>query len=250
VRELPRFRRHRLVQRVYPREVLDRLLLLWAHRQELLDALDRLPQVLSHNDAFRRNLFLKSERLLAVDWAFLGPGPVGAELATSSRRRSRHIRAVLTTRAGVARKINRASASQHPQRSATGPGAFGWSCRRCSMRPLSLASSSSSAFPSTKCWSSGPPSASSRPDSPTTRSPSSPRSTYERARDLLPRVEWSSSAVVCDDLGAVPQADRRPGRFPAVRLSHLEADELPNSGDPQGIGSPAAGQGGRPAGGR
>jgi hypothetical protein len=28
------------------------------------------------------------------------------------------------------------------------------------------------------------------------------------------------------------QADRRPGRFPAVRLSHLEADELPNSGDP------------------
>ena len=35
----------------------------------------------------------------------------------------------------------------------------------------------------------------------------------------------------------MPQADRRPGRFPAVRLSHLEADELPNSGDPQGIGS-------------
>ena len=63
------------------REVLDRLLLPWAHRQELLDALDRLPQVLSYNDAFRRNLFLKSERLLAVDWAFLGRGPVGAELA-------------------------------------------------------------------------------------------------------------------------------------------------------------------------
>jgi hypothetical protein len=37
--------------------------------------------VLSHNDAFRRNLFLRSERLFAVDWAFLGPGPVGAELA-------------------------------------------------------------------------------------------------------------------------------------------------------------------------
>jgi len=25
---------------------------------------------------------------------------------------------------------------------------------------------------------------------------------------------------------------RRPGRFPAVRLSHLEAVELPNTGDP------------------
>ncbi len=27
-------------------------------------------------------------------------------------------------------------------------------------------------------------------------------------------------------------ADRRPGRFPAARLSHLDADELPNTGDP------------------
>jgi hypothetical protein len=81
VRELPRFQRQPRVQRVYPPEVLDRLLWLWAHRQELLDALDRLPHVLSHNDAFRRNLFLRSERLFAVDWAFLGPGPVGAELA-------------------------------------------------------------------------------------------------------------------------------------------------------------------------
>jgi hypothetical protein len=81
IRELPRVRRHPLVQRVYPPEVLDRLLRLWARRQELLDALDRLPQVLVHNDAFRRNLFLRSGRLLAVDWAFLGPGPVGAELA-------------------------------------------------------------------------------------------------------------------------------------------------------------------------
>jgi hypothetical protein len=81
VGELPRFQGHPLVKRVYPREVLDRLLRLWTHRQELLDALDRLPQVLGHNDAFRRNLFLRSEGLFAVDWAFLGAGPVGAELA-------------------------------------------------------------------------------------------------------------------------------------------------------------------------
>ncbi len=79
--ELPRVQGHPLVQQVYPREVLDGLLRLWARREELLDALDRLPQVFSHNDAFCRNLFLKSERLVAVDWAFLGPQPVGAELA-------------------------------------------------------------------------------------------------------------------------------------------------------------------------
>jgi hypothetical protein len=30
----------------------------------------------------------------------------------------------------------------------------------------------------------------------------------------------------------VSQADRRPGRFAALHLSRLEADELPNSGDP------------------
>jgi hypothetical protein len=81
VRELPRFRQHPLVQRVYASEIFDRFMALWMRRQELLDALDRLPQVFGHNDAFRRNLFLRSERLLAVDWAFLGPGPVGAELA-------------------------------------------------------------------------------------------------------------------------------------------------------------------------
>jgi hypothetical protein len=45
------------------------------------------------------------------------------------------------------------------------------------------------------------------------------------------------------DVTDVPIGHRRPGRFPAVRLSHLEADELPNSGDPQGIGSPARGEG-------
>ena len=30
----------------------------------------------------------------------------------------------------------------------------------------------------------------------------------------------------------VPQADRQPGRVPAEPLSHLEADELPNTDDP------------------
>ena len=35
VRELPRFRRHSLVRLVYPPEVLDRLLRMWTHRQEL-----------------------------------------------------------------------------------------------------------------------------------------------------------------------------------------------------------------------
>lgn len=66
---------------MYPTEVFDELVRLWIRRETLLDALDRLPHALCHHDAFRRNLFLRAGTLLAVDWAFLGPGPVGAELA-------------------------------------------------------------------------------------------------------------------------------------------------------------------------
>jgi Phosphotransferase enzyme family len=80
VEELLRYRNHPLVRRTYPPDVLDQLVQLWTRRYTLLDALDRLPRVLCHHDAFRRNLFLQSGRLVAVDWAFLGPGPLGAEL--------------------------------------------------------------------------------------------------------------------------------------------------------------------------
>ena len=57
----------------------------WEQRHEILDALDRLPQVFCHQDAFCRNLFSErvagGERLAAVDWSFAGPGALGCELA-------------------------------------------------------------------------------------------------------------------------------------------------------------------------
>lgn len=81
VEELPRHARHPLVRRVYPPDVCAQIAELWAQRDHVLAALDGLPHTLCHHDAFRRNLFLRSGRLLAVDWAFLGTGPVGAELA-------------------------------------------------------------------------------------------------------------------------------------------------------------------------
>jgi hypothetical protein len=79
--ELPRHRGHPLVQGVFPPDLCTELAHVWMHRERLLQTLDRLPQVLCHHDAFRRNLFLRSGRLLAVDWAFLGVGPLGSELA-------------------------------------------------------------------------------------------------------------------------------------------------------------------------
>lgn len=81
VGELPAHRAHPLVRAVYPDELVHVLERLWARRDDVLAALERLPHVLCHFDAFRRNLFLRSGRLVAVDWAFLGVGPVGAELA-------------------------------------------------------------------------------------------------------------------------------------------------------------------------
>ena len=56
----------------------------WEQRHEILAALDRLPQVFCHHDAFCRNLFSEraagGERLSAVDWSFAGPGPLGSDL--------------------------------------------------------------------------------------------------------------------------------------------------------------------------
>jgi hypothetical protein len=58
---------------------------LWAEREKFLAALGRLPQHFAHFDATRRNLFIRkkadqSEEVVAIDWAFLGNGPVGGDL--------------------------------------------------------------------------------------------------------------------------------------------------------------------------
>jgi hypothetical protein len=79
--ELPDRLSHPLIRRVYPPDSVVEMRHLWTRRHRLLAALDALPQVLCHHDAFRRNLFLRSGRLVAVDWAFLGVGPLGSELA-------------------------------------------------------------------------------------------------------------------------------------------------------------------------
>lgn len=73
-----------VAQRLFPAEISDELLRLWADRDQLFAALDRLPATLTHNDIFTRNLFRGADPTapsVAVDWAFTGPAPVGAELA-------------------------------------------------------------------------------------------------------------------------------------------------------------------------
>jgi hypothetical protein len=75
-----------LVGRFCPSPVVDMLRWLWLDRDALLGALERLPRTLCHHDAHRRNLFARvapggTEELVAIDWASVGHGAVGGELA-------------------------------------------------------------------------------------------------------------------------------------------------------------------------
>jgi hypothetical protein len=75
---------HPLVRRWFPADDSDRCFRLWAERERLLDTLDRLPRTICHFDAFSRNLFSRrgadGDQTVAIDWAFVGNGAVGAEL--------------------------------------------------------------------------------------------------------------------------------------------------------------------------
>jgi len=77
---------HPLVRRGFPGEASDRLFRLWEERDLFLDALNRLPQTLCHLDLFRRNLFARKtgdndDQTVVIDWAFVGQGAIGVEIA-------------------------------------------------------------------------------------------------------------------------------------------------------------------------
>ena len=72
-------------RRWLPEEDSDRYFRLWAERELYLDTLDRLPQTVCHFDIFRRNLFAQKtaegdDQTVVIDWAFVGKGPIGADL--------------------------------------------------------------------------------------------------------------------------------------------------------------------------
>jgi hypothetical protein len=87
VAQLPSALEHPLVRRFYPDDVAEGILRLWDERDQFLDALDRLPQTLCHLDASRRNLFARrgasgQAQTVAIDWTFVGWGPVSIDLAS------------------------------------------------------------------------------------------------------------------------------------------------------------------------
>ena len=77
---------HPLIARAYPASNVEGLMSIYADRDKLLGALEDLPQTLCHNDAFRRNLFAHvaadgTDCTVAVDWALVGIGAIGEEIA-------------------------------------------------------------------------------------------------------------------------------------------------------------------------
>ncbi|WP_027482561.1 aminoglycoside phosphotransferase family protein [Deinococcus pimensis] len=69
-----------VVKRFYPPEVQADVMRLWAQREAFYAALRSLPQVFSHFDFHRRNLLVRGEDVVAVDWAWCGHGAVGGDL--------------------------------------------------------------------------------------------------------------------------------------------------------------------------
>jgi thiamine kinase-like enzyme len=74
-----------LVQQAFNEILRTGVLRLWAEKQNFWETLDRLPQVFCHNDFHRRNLLWRldvdgPEELVALDWAFCGPGALGMDL--------------------------------------------------------------------------------------------------------------------------------------------------------------------------
>ncbi|MBB6035847.1 phosphotransferase [Phytomonospora endophytica] len=86
--QVPWLSGHQLAQRVAVSELdwsaVDadpRMPAVWNRRGELLDALARLPKVLSHGDFHSANLLAADGDTVAVDWCTLGLAPPGADLA-------------------------------------------------------------------------------------------------------------------------------------------------------------------------
>jgi len=77
---------HPLIKRWFPGNSSERFFRLWNQREIDFKIMDQLPQTICHFDLFRRNLFLSNDphapkHTIAIDWAFVGTGCIGADIS-------------------------------------------------------------------------------------------------------------------------------------------------------------------------
>ena len=77
---------HPLIRRCLPGITSEYFPKIWDERLEVLELLEHFPQTFCHQDAFRRNLFIrhtpeKQPQVVAVDWSYSGIAAVGEEIA-------------------------------------------------------------------------------------------------------------------------------------------------------------------------
>jgi hypothetical protein len=77
---------NKYVNQVWSSSMRARLMAVWNERVRLTAVLEHFPQTFAHFDSQRRNLMIRArpdgeDELVAVDWAWCGMGPVGADAA-------------------------------------------------------------------------------------------------------------------------------------------------------------------------
>jgi len=83
--QLPSLAEYPTVAELFTPSTIGLLLQVWEHRREVYEALEALPQSICHQDLFPRNAFIRvaggAQQTVAIDWAFCGWAPLGADLA-------------------------------------------------------------------------------------------------------------------------------------------------------------------------
>jgi hypothetical protein len=71
---------HPLLRATFAPSLVARLPQFWSNRHALLEALERMPRTLCHQDAWRGNMMAADNELVVIDWSYAGRSVIGTDL--------------------------------------------------------------------------------------------------------------------------------------------------------------------------